>query len=493
MGQQYPKLFITYRSEDTAPDAGRLYDRLVTHFGEEQVFVDVDQIEPGEDFVEAINRKVGACDIAMVSIGPNWLGATDASGKRRLDDREDFVRMEIVAAFERKIRVIRVLVGGARMPRKQDLPEALAPLSRRNAIELSETRFHSEVSRLIEAIEKPRAFLEKKTESSPVPVALVTEPAPPVKLADPENLPKTSALRPPGEQDAPLKARLGKRKIVLAAGLLALLVGGSWLQRQVAGQRNKEQRLAPAQPAKEEEERENEDSLKAIAAATKAQPYENSLGMTFVPVAGTGVLFSVWETRVKDFEAFVEQTNRKWPKPSFPQTPEHPAVNVSWKDATAFCQWLTRRERKARRISAQQSYRLPSDWEWSAAVGLKGESGITPEARDINVKGVYPWGTTWPPPEGAGNYGSSVKVDDFGQTSPAGNFPANGNGIYDLGGNAWEWCEDWSNAEKNSRVLRGGSWQHDKPANLLSSSRDFLSPRRSFDITGFRCVLVVES
>src|SRR5262249_4101286 len=119
------KLFINYRREDTAPHAGRLYDRLAAHFGVDQVFMDIDQIDPGEDFVEVINRKIGSCEIAIVAIGPNWLGATDAAGNRRLDDSEDFVRMEIVAALERKIRVIPVLVGGARMPRKQDLPEAL--------------------------------------------------------------------------------------------------------------------------------------------------------------------------------------------------------------------------------------------------------------------------------------------------------------------------------------------------------------------------------
>src|SRR5438067_929985 len=160
------KLFINYRREDTAPYAGRLYDRLTAHFSADQVFIDIDQIEPGEDYVEVINRKVGTCDIAIVAIGPNWLGATDASGKRRLDDEEEFVRMEIVAALQRKIRVIPVLVGGARMPGTHDLPEALAPLSRRHAIELSETRFHTDVNRLIEAIEKSFAVAEKRVELS---------------------------------------------------------------------------------------------------------------------------------------------------------------------------------------------------------------------------------------------------------------------------------------------------------------------------------------
>ena len=186
------KLFINYRREDTAPYAGRLYDRLISHFDEEQVFIDIDQIEPGEDFVEVINRKVSACDIAIVAIGPHWLSATDASGKRRLDDEEDFVRMEIVAALQRNIRVIPVLVGGARMPGRHDLPEALAPLSRRNAIDLSETRFHADVNRLFEAIEKSFAAAEKNAELSATPAAPPPEP-------ESKDLPKPSEFTKPAE------------------------------------------------------------------------------------------------------------------------------------------------------------------------------------------------------------------------------------------------------------------------------------------------------
>ena len=164
------KVFISYRREDSAPYAGRLYDRLVARFGEDQVFIDIDQIDPGEDFAEVINRKVGTCDIAIIAIGPHWLTATDASGKRRLDNEEDFVRMEIVAALQRKIRVIPVLVGGAQMPQKEDLPQALAPLSRRNAVELREIHFHADVNPLIEAIENCFTVAEKKTELSATPI-----------------------------------------------------------------------------------------------------------------------------------------------------------------------------------------------------------------------------------------------------------------------------------------------------------------------------------
>src|SRR5215831_4285717 len=193
------KVFINYRREDTAPYAGRLYDRLTAHFGGDQVFIDIDQIEPGEDFVEAINRKVSACDIAIVAIGPDWLDATDASGKRRLDDEEDFVRMEIVAALQRNIRVIPVLVGGTQMPRKQDLPEALAPLSRRNAIELSETRFHADVNRLIEAIEKSSAVVEKRVELSATHAAPPPEPA--------AVRPEAKDLLEPSESTKPTEAK----------------------------------------------------------------------------------------------------------------------------------------------------------------------------------------------------------------------------------------------------------------------------------------------
>lgn len=147
-------IFISYRRDDTAPYAGRLYDRLTAHFGAGQVFMDIDQIEPGEDFVEVIQRKVSACEIAIVLIGRHWLSSQDAEGRRRLDDPEDFVRLEVAASLDRKVRVVPVLVGGAAMPRMRDLPEAIATLARRNAIEISDARFHKDCDRLIESLSK---------------------------------------------------------------------------------------------------------------------------------------------------------------------------------------------------------------------------------------------------------------------------------------------------------------------------------------------------
>jgi hypothetical protein len=133
------KIFISYRRDDSGGWAGRLYDRLSQHFGRDNVFMDIDTIEPGLDFVEVIGQAVGSCDALIALIGKQWLTLTDDAGRRRLDDPEDFVRLEIAAALARNIRVIPALVQGARMPRSPDLPDVLRMLARRNAHEISDT------------------------------------------------------------------------------------------------------------------------------------------------------------------------------------------------------------------------------------------------------------------------------------------------------------------------------------------------------------------
>jgi len=150
-----PGIFICYRREDAIGHAGRLHDRLVQHFGPGQpVFMDIDSVEPGEDFVDAIQGMVTSCDVLLVVIGRHWLTATDEDGQQRLEQPHDFVRLEIEAALDRNIRVIPTLVGGARMPRSQDLPDALNKLARRQAIEISDSSFHPSVTKLIAVTEK---------------------------------------------------------------------------------------------------------------------------------------------------------------------------------------------------------------------------------------------------------------------------------------------------------------------------------------------------
>lgn len=157
--EKFSGVFISYRRDDSAGHAGRLFDRLSEHFGDRQIFMDIDHIEPGEDFVEVIEEGVGSCEVLITVIGRHWLLGADGD-TRRLDDPNDFVRLEVAAALRRSIRVIPVLVQGAVMPKLQDLPDDLSLLARRQAIELSDQRWQHDIGRLINTLEKVLA--EKK-------------------------------------------------------------------------------------------------------------------------------------------------------------------------------------------------------------------------------------------------------------------------------------------------------------------------------------------
>jgi formylglycine-generating enzyme required for sulfatase activity len=223
-------------------------------------------------------------------------------------------------------------------------------------------------------------------------------------------------------------------------------------------------------------------------AATKEAPFTNTLGMKFVPVPGTNILMCVHETRVQDFEAFVKSTGRAWSKPALKQGPTHPALGVSWEDARAFCDWITQGERKIGKIGPNQTFRLPTDHEWSVAVGIgdREDAARTPGDKDGQLKDVFPWGSAWPPPPAAGNFGGGA---DFPESAPVGSFPADRLGLYDLGGNAFEWCEDWMDPSRQYRVLRGGSWSNADREHLLSSNRTRGLPGARENNLGFRCVL----
>jgi hypothetical protein len=147
-------IFISYRREDCAAHGGRLYDALSTRFGEQNVFMDVDTIDLGTDFVAKIEQAIGGCDVVLVLIGDDWLTVKDRAGQRRIDRSEDFVRLEIAHALAREhVRVIPVLVEGPEMPSSTDLPDDLVALSRRNGVSLSDVKWRSDTSVLIKAIE----------------------------------------------------------------------------------------------------------------------------------------------------------------------------------------------------------------------------------------------------------------------------------------------------------------------------------------------------
>ena len=136
-------VFISYRREDSGGFAGRIYDRLTNRLGRERIFFDVDNIPPGMDFVDVLTERVGACGVLIAVIGKNWISSADEDNRRRLDDPNDFVRIEIEAALARGVWVIPVLVDGAAMPKPEELPDSLKKLRRRQAIEISHSRFNS--------------------------------------------------------------------------------------------------------------------------------------------------------------------------------------------------------------------------------------------------------------------------------------------------------------------------------------------------------------
>ena len=148
------RIFISYRRDDSQGSAGRLRDKLVQHFPPEHVFMDVDTVEPGIDFVTSIEKAVGDCDVLLAVIGKRWLSSVDSQGRPRLESPEDYVGLEIAAALARDIRVVPVLVDGAEMPRSEDMPRTIASLARRNAVSLRHDRFDDDSARLIEVLKR---------------------------------------------------------------------------------------------------------------------------------------------------------------------------------------------------------------------------------------------------------------------------------------------------------------------------------------------------
>jgi serine/threonine protein kinase len=252
-----------------------------------------------------------------------------------------------------------------------------------------------------------------------------------------------------------------------------------------------------------------------IVAATAANPFVNGLGMEFVPVPITGpvaapsgaaqVLFATMETTVAQYESFLAATGKTRAEPDFTTGPDHPVVNVSWDEASAFCVWLTGSEVAAGRLPERGRYRLPGDHEWSCAIGIGNQEDAAKSAKIKRgaLAGIYPWGGAWPPPPAAGNYADAaaksagvgtIHLDDYddghARTSPVKAFPANALGVHGLGGNAAEWCEDWFD-EGNTRTLRGASWADAEEFYLRSSFRGSFDPTQRFAGYGFRCVLEV--
>ena len=177
-------IFISYRRDDSEGEAGRLYDDLVRVYGNNAVFMDVSGIAPGLDFRKAIDDNVAGCGVFLVIIGLQWATIAGPDGHRRLDDSNDFVRLEVASALARNIAVIPVLVHEARMPHPDQLPDNIKDLAYRNSVEISHARWNSDVQLLIDAL-KQYVNTSPATETQPVHAAVPVQLPPPVSTGPP--------------------------------------------------------------------------------------------------------------------------------------------------------------------------------------------------------------------------------------------------------------------------------------------------------------------
>ncbi|TXI38018.1 MAG: TIR domain-containing protein [Nitrosomonas sp.] len=512
------KIFINYRRKDSAGYAGRLYDRLASHFGDEHVFMDIDQIEPGEVFDNVIQEKLKAVQVAVVLIGAHWLDIAEANGQRRLDDPGDWVRLEIAALLERDIRVIPVLVGGATLPKSTQLPECLVPLTRRQAIEItSHARFHADADKLIKALEKI--------------VGVQTPPSPTVRTDPPKIIYATI---------------FGAVAVVITA--FGLSHYSSWITQEADTQL-----LQPVAPASEKlvakqsnvelpsevssstekpfdiaeqsteikpsvkkkpvvEQSIEEDPIPTEYSVVK-QPSETRLPfepeMVRIPpgkyligsadnydkkkprdevIIAYAFEIGKYEVTFDEYDAFANATNRKLPSDMGWGRGKRPVINVSFNDAIAYVQWLSNKTGK--------QYRLPSlaEGTYTARAG---------------TQTTYWWGN---------NIGKNNAVCarcgsqwDSKQTAPVGSFKANAFGLYDTAGNVSEWTLDCyhsyydDNRQKNyqhapkdgsawnemnggdcdRREVRSGSW-NDSPSLLGSNALMTVNVEKTYSQLGFR-------
>jgi TIR domain len=260
-------VFISYRREDSGGFAGRIYDRLSSRLGRDGVFFDVDNIPPGLDFVDVLSERVGKCDALVAVIGRAWNPVSDQDHRARIDDPNDFVRLEIEAALARGIRVIPVLVDGAPMPRAEDLPESLRKLTRRQGIEISLTRFESDAERLTEALSQlEQEIHERETreaESAAPPAGEERRESEPAQRPTQVGATVPASVRPaanlpvePSAPDASLpapaeRAKPSGRRSLLYLALAGLAVAGAAaaLLQQSGSRQGMNPSNAPASPA----------------------------------------------------------------------------------------------------------------------------------------------------------------------------------------------------------------------------------------------------
>jgi formylglycine-generating enzyme required for sulfatase activity len=496
-------IFICYRRGDSIAYAGRLYDRLSGHFGAERVFMDIDGIEPGEDFVQVIEGTLSRCDAVIAVIGKTWAAMVDEEGVRRLDDPRDFVRLELATALRLGVRVIPTLVGGARFPRTSEIPAALQELGRRNALEIHDTDFHQNAAKLIATLDKVLAEAEERRRVSKP--GSVEAPAVVKSLIS-----KTAPLPVPSLSVQRYRARwlAFAGGLVVGAGLLVAI----WKNRQSA--------VPPAPqipatsipttstPATSKDtptpSPSRSDDVKVTRPKGKVnaidgQEYEHIPAGSFLMGCSTGdaqcypdekpprtaTVTEFWMGRTDVTVAAWKKYRAAKGVAALPVTDKYgrsslneasgndnsPVVMVSWDEARRFCEWA--------------GGRLPSETEWEYAA-----RGGTTESRYGELDQIAWYADN----SGRRKIGDATAADigrllfenDNGPRPVALKDP-NKYGLYDMLGNVWEFTADTTSVGGRQQwSLRGGAWSGG-PILVRVSNRGVTTEERSSDV-GFRCV-----
>jgi formylglycine-generating enzyme required for sulfatase activity len=488
-------IFINYRRDDAPGVAGRLGDRLAKSFSRGAIFMDVDAMRPGLDFVKQLEEQVSKCDVLLAIIGPNWSKAADEKGQRRLDSARDYVRIEIASALKREIPVIPVLVNGAVMPSEDDLPDDLKPLINRHALELRHTRFDGDSAAIIDGLTRvlpqkakwsliaggaglaavivvggiilwpmlnashttspptseenkplvakpPAEGLKSFSAKNPIEKsASETASAPPVVAPVPKSLPTSIATSAPAQTNVGQGGQVF-RDCANCPVMIAIPAGSGLI----------------GSPVSESGHESSEEPRRSIRFA---RPFA---------VSRDSITFSEWDSCVAEggCDNFIPG-DMGWGRRS------QPLVLVSWNDAKAYVAWLSKKTNETYRLLSE------SEWEYSARACRSAACSewtfwfgdvINPDLANYDWRYSYAGGRKAQAPQ---------------KPQPTNTFGPNTFGLFNMAGNVAQWVEDCWNpnlrdlpgdgsarltGDCSVHVIRGGSW-NDEPVNLRSAARKY--------------------
>jgi formylglycine-generating enzyme required for sulfatase activity len=464
------KVFINYRREDAKADAGRIHDRLSAVF---DVFMDVDHLKPGQRFDQELDKALSQSDTFLAVIGPRWLELLRERAQR---GNHDYVRQEIALALARGIFVVPVLVGGAHVPRRDELPGDLQNLVLFQKHDIVHERFGRDVAELIDVIKtnrKPK--LRRRVVLLGCALAAIGGLTVAVLTIE-HGRPWLETKSVTGKLHAGQSFRECPdcpEMVMLPAGKFVMGSAGTESGRNAA---------------------EGPQHEVTIAKPFAAGKYEITVKEYDAFIADTGGVAdgggcNVWTAYGHRFER-----DRSYKNPSFSQAPSHPAVCISWQAAATYANWLT--------MKTHHTYRLLSEaeWEYAARAGSTAryffgdsEAALCEYGNGADRTSAFLWG-------------NHLCSDGVGvQTSEAGRYKPNAFGLYDVIGNAAEWVQDcwhpsyvgappdgspWMSGDCSNRVNRGGAWDNG-PKDLRSATRGAFNMQGK-DTIGFRMAREIE-